>query len=138
MVNGCELRLRIDVPRGSSDIRVHVTSPFIPILSAGKLPNLSVFSEEISEAIRLAFNRDRQRLPPDPSEPKPPPKEVTPRPVPAGPTGTLGKRIAAEVAAGTGALDELTVLSVTNDPYRLDNENGHKNGKWFADQVKRG
>jgi hypothetical protein len=34
-------------------------------------------------------------------------------------------------------LGELTVLSPENDPYRLDTEAGHRDGKWAAEQVSR-
>jgi hypothetical protein len=50
-------------------------------------------------------------------------------------TGLLYREIA--FAADGGPLNALTVLSRKNDPYRLDNTEGHANGKWFADQVAR-
>src|SRR5260370_35664277 len=34
-------------------------------------------------------------------------------------------------------MDDLTVLSHDNDPYRFDTEASHRNGQWFAEQVKR-
>jgi hypothetical protein len=57
------------VKGGDRSIVLHVTSPLIPILSIGKRPNLSVFQPEISEVIRLAFNRSRDKLAPDPEQP---------------------------------------------------------------------
>jgi hypothetical protein len=63
----------VKVKGGDCSIVLHVTSPLIPILSIGKRPNLSVFQPDISEAIRLAFNRSRDKLAPDPEQPKAPP-----------------------------------------------------------------
>jgi DNA topoisomerase VI subunit B len=70
----------IELPRGDCLINLNITSPLIPISSIGKRPDLSVFKDEIGEAIRLAFNRSRNQLPPDPAEPKPepPPKPTKP------------------------------------------------------------
>jgi hypothetical protein len=34
-------------------------------------------------------------------------------------------------------LDDLTVLSPQNDPYRLDTKAGHRVGRWFGEQVQR-
>src|SRR5258708_13358709 len=33
------------------------------------------------------------------------------------------------------SMDDLTVLSHDNDPYRFDTEASHRNGQWFAEQV---
>ena len=61
----------IELPKGSCDIHLHITSPLIPTSSIGKRPNLDDFSTKIAAAVRQAFNRSRNRLPPDPAEPKP-------------------------------------------------------------------
>jgi hypothetical protein len=61
----------IELPKGDCDIHIHITSPLIPTSSIGKRPDLSCFSDEIAQAIRQAFTRSRNRLPPDPAEPKP-------------------------------------------------------------------
>ena len=70
VLSGPGLRETIDLPTGDCTIILNITSPLIPISSIGKRPNLKVFSALISEAIRLAFNRGRSLLPPDPEEPK--------------------------------------------------------------------
>jgi DNA topoisomerase VI subunit B len=60
----------IDLPKGDCDIHLHITSPLIPTSSIGKRPHLRDFSTQIAAAIRQAFIRSRNRLPPDPAEPK--------------------------------------------------------------------
>jgi hypothetical protein len=60
----------IVLKQGDCDIQLHITSPLIPSSSIGKRPDLSCFAIEIAATIRQAFNRSRNRLPPDPAEPK--------------------------------------------------------------------
>jgi hypothetical protein len=48
--------------------------------------------------------------------------------------------LAAELLAGCEegyTMDELTAMSVANDPFRLDTPAGHRDGEWFKDQVLR-
>ncbi|MGD0109757.1 MAG: hypothetical protein ABSC06_37890 [Rhodopila sp.] len=134
---------------GACSIVLHITAPFIPLLALGKRPDLCVFQIAICEAIRLAFNRSRKRLPPDLVEPKPEPPPRLEKPakiikpvviaeaVPEIPAGTLRLRIEAGAEATGMSLDDLTVLTTQLDPYRLDCSRGHELGKWFADQVDR-
>jgi DNA topoisomerase VI subunit B len=72
-LDGAGLSSSFDLASGDCDIILHITSPLIPISSIGKRPDLSIFGEEICEAIRLAFNKSRNRLPPNPEDPKPTP-----------------------------------------------------------------
>jgi hypothetical protein len=76
-LRGAGLSRSIELPRGDCDIVLHITSPLIPISSIGKRAYLVVFGDAIAEAIRLAFTKSRNRLPPDPEDPKP---EPPPRP----------------------------------------------------------
>ena len=76
-LRGAEFSRSIELPRGDCDIVLHITSPLIPISSIGKRAYLVVFGDAITEAIRLAFTKSRNRLPPDPEDPKP---EPPPRP----------------------------------------------------------
>ncbi len=125
----------IQVKLGACSIVIHITAPFIPLLSLGKLPDLSVFEKEINEAIRLAFNRSRRRLPPEPGEPRPeaPPRLEKPeKPPPFEPIGHLGRLIKVESEVSGLSINDLTVLSASNDPYRFDNAKGHELGGWFA------
>jgi hypothetical protein len=115
-------------------LKLHVTSPFLPLLSTGdKRPDFAWFKTQITETIRLAFNRSRNLLPEDPKEPKepkpPPPEKPPPKPAHI-PTTALGLRIATEAEEHCVSLDELTVLS--SDPYRFDHETSLRNGQWFA------
>jgi hypothetical protein len=59
---------------------MHIVSPLIPMLSIGKRPNLRPFLAGIDTALRRAFKRSRDRLPPDMPEPKEPPPPKPPRP----------------------------------------------------------
>ena len=81
-LSGAGLRYwsEIELPRGDCSIVLHVTSPLIPISSIGKRPDLSPFQAAIGAAIRQAFMRCRNRLPPEPKDPKPerPPKPARP------------------------------------------------------------
>jgi DNA topoisomerase VI subunit B len=52
-------------------------------------------------------------------------------------SGVLHAEIAAAAEVTGDSINALTVLSVTNDPYRRDTTDGHRDGKWFADQVER-
>lgn len=52
-------------------------------------------------------------------------------------TGVLHAEIAAAAGVAGLSITELTVLSPGNDPYRRDTTDGHRDGKWFAEQVAR-
>jgi hypothetical protein len=48
------------------------------------------------------------------------------------------RQVLESAASGAGcSLRALTVLSSQRDPYRLDTPAGHRDGKWFAQQVER-
>jgi hypothetical protein len=68
----------------------------------------------ISEAIRERQEQQRQA-------------EVADR-------GPLFHRMVAEAVGGV-AFEDLTVLALVNDPYRLDTSANHALGQWFGDQV---
>ena len=70
----------VNVEGGDCDLILAVTAPLIPTTSLGKAPDLSVVQDEIAEALRRAFNRSRNRLPPDPAQPKPPKDEKPQKP----------------------------------------------------------
>jgi hypothetical protein len=56
---------------------------------------------------------------------------------PPEPTGVLGKKLRLHCELEGCSMDALTVLSNENDPYRHDNERGHRSGQWFAEMVER-
>jgi hypothetical protein len=80
-------------PLGDFRTILHIVSPFIPLLSTGKRPNLRPFRTAIETAVRRAFIKSRHRLPPEKTEPKAPPP---PKPTAAAQVGT-----SAEAAAGS-------------------------------------
>jgi hypothetical protein len=145
---GCGIDGIDDFPLGDFRVSLHIISPYIPLLSTGKRPHLEPFMPAIAEALRRAFKRSRDLLPLDMPEPKvkPPPKpprqpkvERPPKPAPAifEPRTPLGKQITVQAEA-TGILQRnLLVLSKGNDPYDLDNANGHKIAAWLAVQAAR-
>jgi hypothetical protein len=109
----------VKVEGGDCELVVAVTAPLIPTTSLGKAPDLSLLQEDIAEALRRAFNRSRNRLPPDPSQPKPP-KSTLPRPVkspPFEPSGRLATRLAFEAEAAGVLPRDLLVLSPGHDPF---------------------
>lgn len=60
---GCGLRHQVEVPKGSFDIVVNITTPYCPITTDGKEPDLSAFVEAIGEGISRATRRARRDLP---------------------------------------------------------------------------
>jgi DNA topoisomerase VI subunit B len=131
-LSGAGMYKEIDVKPGSCSIVVHITAPFIPISSLGKQPDLRCFQDEIAEAIRLAYNRSRDRCPVEEGGVRLPRPEPKLKPPPFEPSGHLGKHIKVESEAAGLSINDLTVLSASNDPYRFDNAKGHELGRWFA------
>jgi hypothetical protein len=145
---GCGLHSTIDFPLGDFRAALHITSPYIPLLSIGKRPNLEPFMPAIMEALRRAFTRSRDLLPLDMPEPKfkPPPKpprapkvEKPPKPPREvyQPQGALGRILAAQTEATGLDINDLRVMSVKRDPYTLDTEINHRIGQWFAKNIDR-
>ena len=63
---GCELRHAIEAPqRGEWNVCVNITTPFMPITSDGKTPNLEHFALTITEAISKAIRKTRGMSTPD-------------------------------------------------------------------------
>jgi hypothetical protein len=89
----------VSVEGGDCDLIVAVSAPLIPSTSLGKAPDLSSLQGDIAEALRRAFNRSRNRLPPDLAQPKPPKTEPLPKPAkppPFEPSGPLATMLAFE------------------------------------------
>jgi hypothetical protein len=137
-----------DWPLGDFTATLHIISPFIPLLSIGKRPDLRPFLPAIDTALRRAFIKSRKRLPLDmpvptePPSPKPPrPPKVEPPPKPPRevyqPQGVLGRLMAAEAEAAGVHVADLRVMSAKRDPYTLDTAGNHRIGQWFADQITR-
>ncbi|HYK36873.1 hypothetical protein [Alloacidobacterium sp.] len=127
------------VEGGHCDLIVAVTSPFIPTTSLGKAPDLSLLQSEIVEALRKAFTRSRNRLPPDPALPKPPkaePLPKTPKAEPYQPSGPLATFLAEEAARAGCAPRDLFVLSPKHDPFN-ETKASRRAAEWFTEQVDR-
>jgi hypothetical protein len=50
-------------------------------------------------------------------------------------TGKLHAEIAVAAERNGVSITRLTVLSTRLDPYRRDTTDGHRDGRWFADQI---
>jgi DNA topoisomerase VI subunit B len=87
-------------------------------------------TEEAQERAMEREERESQRRVREAAKPKRERSEVVG-------SGVLHKEIAAAAAKSGWSINELTVLSPSNDPFRLDNTAKHKAGKWFADQIER-
>jgi hypothetical protein len=125
-----------------------VVSPLIPLLSIGKRPNFQPFLKAIATALRRAFVKSRDRLPPDMPQPKAPPRpkpprppriEKPPKPLPEvyQPQGVPGRLIAVEAEAVGLRVNDLRVMSAKRDPYTQDTRGNHCNGHWFAEMLAR-
>lgn len=60
---GCNLYHELEFPRGSYRIWINITSPFVPITTDGKEPDLEPFANAIAAAITKAARRARRELP---------------------------------------------------------------------------
>ena len=135
-----------DLPLGDFRAVLHIVSPYIPLLSIGKRPNLAPFMPAIADALRRACKRSRDLLPldmpqpkekPPPKPPRPPKVEKPPKPPREiyQPQGALGRHIAAQAEATGRDINDLRVMSVKRDPYTLDTEINHRIGQWFAENI---
>ena len=52
-------------------------------------------------------------------------------------TGPLRRVLSDAVAISDYGMGELTVLATQNDPYRVDTPAGHRDAKWFKEQIDR-
>jgi hypothetical protein len=129
----------MDVEGGDCDLIVAITAPLIPTTSLGKAPDLSLMQGQIAEALRRAFTRSRNRLPPDPAQPKPPKHAPPPKPSkppPYQPSGPLATRLVAEAAAADVLPRDLLVLSPKYDPFN-ETKTSRRDAEWFTEQVRR-
>jgi hypothetical protein len=73
-------RVEVEVPLGRARVAVHIITPFMPISSIGKAPDIRPFADLIAEAVKSSFNRSRQDAPLTEKQPRPPKVERPPRP----------------------------------------------------------
>ena len=129
----------VEVEGGNCDLILAVSAPLIPTTSLGKAPDLSALQADIAEVLRRAFTRSRNRLPPDPKEPKPPkaaPPPKASKPPPYQPSGALAVLLAEEANQADMLPNELLVLSSRHDPFN-ETRASRRNAEWFAEQVAR-
>ena len=127
------------VPSGDCKLIVAITSPFIPITSLGKAPDLSLLQPHIVAALRRVFMRSRNRLPLDPKEPKPPKDQPPPRPPKPEPyevSGPLATLLAEEAEQAGVMPGDLLVLSPAHDPFN-ESKASRRLAEWFVEQVER-
>ena len=62
---GCGLHHIVDLSKGKYDITVSIITPYMPITTEGKQPDLSHFVRQIREAVQKAAKRARKAVPAD-------------------------------------------------------------------------
>jgi DNA topoisomerase 6 subunit A-like protein len=62
---GCGLNHMVDLSKGKYDITVSIITPYMPIISEGKQPDLSHFVEQIRTAVKKAAKKARKAIPRD-------------------------------------------------------------------------
>jgi hypothetical protein len=65
-VYGCGLSHRVPAPKGSFDLVLNITTPFCPITTDGKEPDLAPFVEQIAAAIKRVARTAHRARPKDP------------------------------------------------------------------------
>jgi hypothetical protein len=127
-------RLRIDLslPKVQTRFTLNVTSPFVPVLSGGKLADITPFADAIGTAITQAVTRaQRSARRSAPASPRSKSIDENHQP------GKLHRILEEAAKLEFCHADELTVLSKAKDPYRLDTATGHRLGRWCADLIER-
>jgi hypothetical protein len=124
-------RLRIDLslPKITARFTLNITSPFVPVLSGGKLADITPFADAIRQVIEQAVTRAQRSA--RRSAPTHSKNDNDKKP------GKLHQILEAAAELESCSADELTVLSKAKDPYRLDTASGHRLGRWCADLIER-
>jgi hypothetical protein len=129
-LNSCTIPLSL--PRAGFELVLNITAPHVPILSSGKLVDLTPLSEvlekTIEQAVKRAWNSAKREAKLN-SEP--------PSSFEAREPGQLHRILEDAVRDSEYSKEELTVLSADRDPYRLDTTKGHQAGQWLAEMVER-
>jgi hypothetical protein len=121
--------LWLNVPQTQIKFVINLTSPFVPLLSTGKAPDLNPFRDVLKRAIETAIARAYR------TTHTPAPRRIAQEDL--TPPGPLRSVLEHAVLTSGYEIDKLTVLSKDRDPYRLDTAQGHRNGKWFAEMIER-
>jgi hypothetical protein len=127
VINRC--RIDLSLPKVATRFTLNVTSPFVPVLSGGKLADITPFAYTIGTVVEQAVSR-AQRSTRTPASVKSKDDENHQ-------PGKLHQILEEAVELEFCNPDELTVLSKAKDPYRLDTTAGHRLGRWCADLIER-
>jgi hypothetical protein len=121
--------IELSLPKITARVALNVTSPFVPVLSGGKLADITPFADAIGTVIEQAVTR-AQRSTRKPASVKSKDDENHQ-------PGKLHRILEAAAELEFCSPDELTVLSKKKDPYRLDTAAFHRLGRWCADLIER-
>ena len=136
VIHGCGLiQAAVDAPTWLYEIDISIITPHVQLISDGKAPVLSPYRTAIIEAVERAARQAHRASDPAAPKPKAEPPTKKEKSAPFEPTGVLGRLIKAESEAASLSVSALTVLSASNDPYRLDTAEGHVLGCWCAEQI---
>src|SRR5260221_850134 len=119
----------LSIPQTQIEFALNLTSPFVPLLSTGKAPDLSPFRDVLKRVIETAIAR-AYRATHTPALRRIHQEDLAP-------VGPLRCVLENAVLTSGYRVDELTVLSKDRDPYRLDTSQGRRNGQWFAEMIER-
>jgi hypothetical protein len=123
----------LSLPKIASRFTLNITSPFVPVLSGGKLADITPFADAIGTLIEQAVTRAQRsarRSAPANARSKNDDQDKHQ-------AGKLHRILEAAAELELCHADELTVLSKGKDPYRLDTAAGHRLGRWCADLIER-
>ena len=126
-------RIDLSLPRATISFVLNLTSPYVPLLSSGKRPDLNPFANIIKKAVETAVARACRNMRRSTAAPS---RDRSNDEAAPG-AGRLHRILEGAVIASGYTVKELTVLSHDRDPYRLDTVRGHRNAKWFAEMVER-
>jgi hypothetical protein len=129
-INRCGINLSL--PKVQTQFALNITSPFVPVLSGGKLADFTPFADAIGQVIEQAVTRAqrsaRRSALGSRSKSNDEDKHQP---------GKLHRVLENAAELEFCSADELTVLSKGKDPYRLDTASGHRLGRWCADLIER-
>jgi hypothetical protein len=121
-------RINLSLPKIASQFMLNITAPFVPVLSGGKLADITPFADAIGKVIEQAVAK-AQRSARKKSRSNTDANKEHHEP------GKLHRILERAAEREFCSTDELAVLS--KDPYRLDSPAGHQLGAWCARMIER-
>jgi hypothetical protein len=125
-------RIDVSLPKLEVSFALSLTVPHMPVLSGGKLADITPFARAIGHAVTQAVTRAQRSARRQSSRPKASAKDEDKHQ-----SGKLHRILEASAERESCDADELTVLSKGKDPYRLDTAAGHRLGRWCAALIQR-